>query len=203
MPRQAGLVKYGVLLFLAVLLSSCVVSSSDPLGYQVDGRAYRKLTVENASIKVSLWDQKAWLVNEKDEAVLVTDIATGVPGKETPQGTFEILERLETKRSNRYGKYVDEATGKVVIEKAWEHDGPPPEGVIYEGISMPYWMRLTWDGVGMHVGHFKKRTRSSFGCIRVYEKAQPKIYEKTQLGTPVEIIAESLRERYSVDAGWF
>jgi len=119
-----------------------------------------------------------------------------VPGKETPEGVFSVLERLEEKRSNRYGRIVKKDTREVVIEKSWEHEGPLPEGTEYEGIEMPYWMRLTWDGVGMHVGKFKKRTLSSFGCIRVFEKAQPLIFAKTKKGTKVEVVPESLVERY-------
>lgn len=193
---------------LAVFLASCAssrdqASSPDQRSYQVDAQAYQKLKPEEATIKVSLWDQKAWLLNEAGQAVLVTDVSTGVPGKETPQGSFKVLERQEGKRSNRYGRYVDEVTRKVVIEKTWLHEGERPAGTIYEGIAMPYWMRLTWSGVGVHVGEFKKRTRCSFGCIRVYEPAQPKIYQKTQLGTPVEIVAESLTERYPVKLSWF
>jgi hypothetical protein len=83
-----------------------------------------------------------------------------------------------------------------VIEKAWEHSGEVPAGCVYEGIAMPYWMRLTWYGVGMHVGKFKKRIRSSFGCIRVYQKAQLLIYQKTRIGTPVEIVSQSLQEQF-------
>ena len=59
---------------------------------------------------------------------------------------------------------------------------------------MPYWMRLTWDGVGMHVGSFPKRTRCSFGCIRVFKKAQPWIYNKTRVGTEVTVFEKSLAE---------
>lgn len=184
------------LLLLSLMIVSCGGSDSTKLSYKVDRASYRKLQPENAKIEISLWDQKAWLLDESDRAVLVTDIATGVPGKETPEGEFTILERLESKRSNRYGRFVDQETREVVVEKAWEHNGSPPKGSEYEGIAMPYWMRLTWYGVGMHVGQFKKRTRSSFGCIRVYEKAQPKIFEKTQLGTPVKIISKSLSEKY-------
>lgn len=190
-------------LLIAVGLSSCAGSLPDQPGYKVDTKSYRKTSSEDSTIKISLWDQKVWLLNGEGKAVLEADVATGVPGRETPQGTFEVLERLESKRSNRYGKYVNEISREVVVEKSWEHEGDPPEGTIYEGIAMPYWMRLTWDGVGMHVGKFKKRTRSSFGCIRVYEKAQPMIFEKTQIGTPVEIVLASLSERYPVDGGLF
>ena len=121
----------------------------------------------------------------------------GVPGKDTPVGVFPVLERIEEKRSNAYGRLVDIESRKIVVEKAWEHKGPLPEGTEYEGIAMPYWMRLTWDGVGMHVGKFNKRTRSSFGCIRVYEKAQPLIFAKTKMGTAVEIVPGSLMSQYA------
>jgi len=89
----------------------------------------------------------------------------------------EASAKNEGKRSNRYGKYVDKDTKEVVVERAWEHTGPKPKGTVYQGILMPYWMRLTWYGIGMHVGKFDKRVRSSFGCIRVFEEAQPYIYK--------------------------
>ena len=103
-----------------------------------------------------------------------------------------MLEKLEGNKSNRYGKYVDEMTGEVVVAKSWLHKGSPPVGTVYEGIAMPYWMRLTWWGVGMHVGKFPKHTRCSFGCIRVFRDAQPWIYRKTQVGTPVTVESRSL-----------
>ncbi len=171
---------------------------ADKPGYLVDRSKYRGASPEETSIKISLWDQKAWLLNEEGESVLEADVATGVPGKETPEGIFTIQERLESKRSNRYGRYVKEESREIVVEKSWLHEGDPPEGTVYEGISMPYWMRLTWSGVGMHIGKFNKRTRSSFGCIRVFEKAQPLIFEKTQMGTEVEIVSGSLITRYGL-----
>jgi hypothetical protein len=182
-------------LLLTVILVSC--GNSTAPGYSKKYLKYRAAKPEETTIKVSLWDQKAWLLNGDGEAILEADIATGVPGKETPEGVYPVLERMEEKRSNRYGRIVNKETRKVVIEKSWEHEGPLPEGTEYEGIAMPFWMRLTWDGVGMHVGRFKKRTRSSFGCLRVYEKAQPLIFQKTQLGTKVEVVPESLMATYA------
>lgn len=182
-------------LLLSLFLVSC--ASKNKAGYHVKRSEYQKALPEETTLKISLWDQKAWLLNGSGEAILEADISTGVPGKDTPEGVYPILERLEDKRSNRYGRFVDVETRKIVVEKSWEHEGPPPEGTEYEGISMPHWMRLTWDGVGMHEGDFKKRTRASFGCIRVYPKAQSKIYAKTKLGTEVEIVPQSLMERYA------
>ncbi|MEN8681075.1 MAG: L,D-transpeptidase [Akkermansiaceae bacterium] len=192
--------------FILLALSSAFLLSCGTSNRQVDQKQagyskkffkYRAAKPDETSIKVSLWDQKAWLLNGKGEAILETDVATGVENKETPEGVFPVLERMETKRSNRYGRIVNKETREVVIEKSWEHEGPLPEGTEYEGIAMPYWMRLTWYGIGMHVGKFKKRTRCSFGCIRVYEEAQPLIFAKTQLGTEIEVVQESLMKRYS------
>lgn len=176
----------------ALGLASC--SGTGP-GYEVNRALYRKANPEETRLRISFWDQKAWLLDGEGRVLLETDISTGVPGHETPLGRFEVLEKLESKRSNRYGQYVRPRSGRVVVAKAWEHEGPPPEGTVWQGVSMPYWMRLTWDGVGMHVGKFPLRVRSSFGCIRVYRRAQPLIYRKTVVGTPVTVVRGGGGER--------
>jgi len=180
----------------AVALSSCADQAppvdSDQPTYHARHLPLLFTSKKKTSLKISLWDQRAWLLDGKGKVLLSTDVATGVPGKETPTGEFAVLKRQKSKRSNLYGQYVNEKTGEVVVAKAWEHEGEAPEGAVWQGIGMPYWMRLTWDGVGMHVGEFKKRTRSSFGCIRVHEGAQPIIFRKTTVGTKVEIVEESL-----------
>ncbi|MDB4669804.1 L,D-transpeptidase [bacterium] len=186
---------------LLVTLTSCVSHGpKDPkaTGYKVRGIYYWLAKADETKVKISLWDQKAWLLNGDGKAILETDVSTGVPGKETPEGIFPILERIEEKRSNRYGKFVNIETREVVVEKAWEHQGEVPEGSEYEGIAMPYWMRLTWYGIGMHVGEFNKRARASFGCVRVVDEAQEKIYRKTMLGTEVEVVADSLLSLYGL-----
>ena len=186
---------------LLVTLTSCVSHGpKDPkaTGYKVRGIYYWLAKADETKVKISLWDQKAWLLNGDGKAILETDVSTGVPGKETPEGIFPILERIEEKRSNRYGKFVNIETREVVVEKAWEHQGEVPEGSEYEGIAMPYWMRLTWYGIGMHVGEFNKRARASFGCVRVVDEAQEKIYRKTMLGTEVEVVANSLLSLYGL-----
>jgi lipoprotein-anchoring transpeptidase ErfK/SrfK len=51
---------------------------------------------------------------------------------------------------------------------------------------MPYWMRVTWFGIGMHIGYVPDHA-ASHGCIRVPAHIQPTIYEKVRVGTPVKI----------------
>lgn len=179
----------------AVLLVSC----GGMAGFRVDQRLYEAADPAETRIRISYHDQKAWLLDGAGRPVLETDISTGVPGHETPFGAFTVLEKLEEKRSNLYGNYVRPGSGRVVA-RTWAVEAPP-EGTVMEGISMPYWMRLTWDGVGMHVGKFPKRKRSSFGCIRVFKHAQPMIYRKTLVGTPVVIEERSLSELLQVGGG--
>ncbi len=180
----------------ACVVVGVLVSCGSGAGYAVNERLYAAAVPAETRIRISYWDQKAWLVNGSGTPVLEADISTGVPGHETPTGEFSVLEKLEDKKSNLYGQYVRPGTGKVVA-KTWMVE-EAPEGTVREGISMPYWMRLTWDGVGMHVGKFPKRKRSSFGCIRVFKEAQPLMFRKTVVGTPVLIEERSLAEEMRV-----
>jgi hypothetical protein len=192
---NARSVKLVLLVLTGVLFVSC--SPQTASSYRFRPLGYYATAPEQTKIVVSLWDQKAWLLGKEGRVILETDVSTGVPGFETPEGVFPVLEHLRAKRSNRYGKYVAIESREVVIEKSWEHKGPAPPGTEYEGILMPHWMRLTWDGVGMHEGKFRKRYRASFGCIRVHPKAQERIFNKTMVGTEVKVVAESLIEQYS------
>lgn len=183
------------------VLGGCLLGACSGPQYSVNHSLYQAANPAETEMKISFWDQKAWLLDGAGRVLVETDVSTGVPGHETPLGRFEVLEKLERKRSNRYGQYVKERSGRVVVAKAWEHEGPPPKGTVWQGISMPYWMRLTWDGVGMHVGKFPVRSRSSFGCVRAPQGAQPLIYRKTVIGTPVTVVQESLVEKFAAGSG--
>ena len=130
-----------------VVLGGCFLGACSGPQYTVNRSLYRAANPEETEVKISFWDQKAWLLDGSGRVLVETDVSTGVPGHETPLGRFEVLEKLESKRSNRYGRYVKERSGRVVVAKAWEHEGPAPKGTVWQGISMPYWMRLTWDGI--------------------------------------------------------
>jgi hypothetical protein len=175
------------------LFTSCVAMGGVAVGsskhvYTINEDALAAADPAKTSIEITLSDQKARLRDDNGEILVETMVSTGTDGYETPPGSYKVLERLEAKASNIYGQWVNQKTGKVVIERAWEHEGPPPANAAYQGIDMPYWLRLTWDGIGMHVGKFKPYTRSSFGCIRVPSEVQPRIWEKTIVGTPIEVI---------------
>lgn len=177
---------------LLVILPSCQPVKTEEKRWNINEDLYQKAKSSETKLRISIQDQQAWLLDGQSRVLLKTEVSTGVTGRETPLGDFKVLERLVSKRSNRYGKYVHEDTGEVMVEKSWLQEGPLPKGAVFQGTAMPYWMRLTWWGVGMHVGKFPRRAISSFGCVRVYEEAQPLIFDKTQIGTPVSITSESL-----------
>lgn len=56
---------------------------------------------------------------------------------------------------------------------------------------MPYYMRLTGDGVGMHAGPIPNPgSRASHGCIRLPRAFAPILFASTSIGTPVKIVGD-------------
>lgn len=153
--------------------------------WEVNEAAFEKLGPGGGSIQISLASQRLSLINPQGQRVLETDCSTGKAGKRTPTGRFRVLEKLEDKRSNKYGSYVSTTTGEVVAPRSWLVKRPP--GSRYVGTPLPCRLRLTWAGVGIHVGQFEPGTRTSMGCIRVPEEAQRRLFEKATVGTLVQI----------------
>lgn len=143
-----------------------------------------KTNAENSSILVSLEKQRGFLMNGED-VVLDYPICSGIPSRPTPPGTFYILEKVVDKRSNKYGRIYD-AAGELVNGDADVTLDPVPEGGKFEGASMRYWMRLTNDGVGHHIGPVKRRP-ASHACIRGPSATMPIVYSKVKPGTRVVV----------------
>lgn len=145
-----------------------------------------RTNASNSSIKVNLALQRAYLYNG-DEIAMDYPICSGIPARPTPVGTFYILEKVVDKKSNKYGKFLDES-GDVVNGNADMGIDPVPEGCHFEGASMRYWMRLTNDGVGHHIGLLPKSHRpASHACVRGPSAIMPIIYSKVKEGTRVTI----------------
>ncbi len=140
----------------------------------------------NSSIRIDLSDQRGYLMNGT-ELAMDYPISSGRSKYPTPTGNFRILEKIRSdKRSSTYGKIYD-AEGTLVNGDADSRKDPVPEGGKYVGASMPYWMRITWDGVGMHRGRVP-RYPASHGCIRTYSKAVSTVFAKTRIGTRVSVV---------------
>jgi hypothetical protein len=139
---------------------------------------------ENSSIKINLATQRGLLMNGND-VVMDYPICSGTKSRPTPAGTFYILEKIVDKKSNKYGKIYD-AAGTVVNSDADSTLDPIPEGGKFEGASMRYWMRLTNDGVGHHIGPVR-RYPASHACVRGPSGTIPLVYSKVKAGTRVII----------------
>lgn len=145
-----------------------------------------RTNASNSSIRIDLSAQRGYLMNGS-ELAMDYPIASGRSKYPTPTGNFRILEKIKSgKRSSTYGKIYD-ADGKLVNSNADSRKDPVPEGGRYSGASMPYWMRITWDGIGMHRGRVP-RYPASHGCIRTYSKAVATVYAKTRVGTRVSVV---------------
>lgn len=140
----------------------------------------------NSSIRINLSAQRAYMMNGR-ELAMDYPISSGTSKHPTPPGRYEVLEKLPSeKRSNTYGKIYD-AEEKVVNSNADARTDEIPEGGKFVGAAMPYWMRISWDGIGMHKGKVP-RYPASHGCIRTYYKVVSLVYSKVKVGTPVSVV---------------
>lgn len=151
--------------------------------------ALAELTDENAGIQISLKDQRAMLM-AGDLVAIEFPIASGKRSHPTPTGTYTVMDKQRTYRSNLYGKVYD-AEGSVVVSDADSRSDAVPEGGRFVGASMPYWMRLTNTGVGLHVGYVPGGRPASHGCVRMPRKVAPEIFKLVKLDTPVIIAKEA------------
>ena len=141
-------------------------------------------TPDNTHVIVSLSKQRAYLlVNE--EIAIDTPVSTGKRAGMTPTGKFTILEKDPNHKSNIFGNFVDDK-GRTVRGGISLKIDSAPSGTHYIGAPMLWFMRLTDEGVGMHVGMLPGYP-ASHGCVRMPADIAPLIYQKVKVGTPVEI----------------
>lgn len=137
-------------------------------------------------IEVSINEQKARFY-EGDQMVGWTTVASGIHKFPTPTGKFAITEKVQEKKSNLYGKIYNKS-GKLVKRNAKMGVHKVPAGGRFKGAPMPYFMRLTNDGIGMHAGPIPRPgNRASHGCIRMPRNFAPILYRHVDIGTPVTI----------------
>lgn len=158
---------------------------------------------ENLALKKSYWDgdgiegAPSIVINlskqtatfyKGDRMVGVSAISSGREGHDTPPGNYKIIKKEIDHHSNLYGDFVD-ANGTVVVKNvsAIDDKAKCPPGAKFLGASMPYFMRLTNAGVGMHQGYLPG-VADSHGCIRMPEKMVKIYWDQAPVGTPVTIV---------------
>ena len=115
-------------------------------------------------------------------------VATGKEGHDTPAGDYKVIEKVADKYSNLYGVTVD-ADGNIVNDSADVRKHSPPPGGEFKFAPMPYWLRLTNYGIGLHAGHIPQPGEpASHGCIRMPGEFAPQLFDVVEVGTPVTIV---------------
>jgi hypothetical protein len=117
-------------------------------------------------IIVSLEDQRLYAYHDQ-QLLAWSNVSSGRPGHETPTGTF------------------------TVSEKDVDHHSS-----LYDNASMPFFMRLTDDGLGMHAG-FLPGYPASHGCVRLPLGMARELYQRVDSGTPVKITSDPINATLS------
>jgi lipoprotein-anchoring transpeptidase ErfK/SrfK len=115
---------------------------------------------EPLSVTIDLTSQRAW-VYRGETLIGMSTISSGAAGYETPTGSYTILQKNLTHKSN-----------------------------LYDDASMPFMQRLTWDGLALHAGAIPGHP-ASHGCVRLPKSFAKLLYNATRLGTTVTISGES------------
>lgn len=146
-------------------------------------------TPDNVSIEISLKEQRGLLL-VKGAIAMDFPVSSGKKTHPTPPGSYTVRAKEKDYHSNLYGRIFD-AAGVVAVADADTRKDVPPEGGRFEGASMPYWMRLTDGGVGMHVGYVPGGRAASHGCIRLKKENASYLFSLVKIGTPV-VVTEDL-----------
>jgi lipoprotein-anchoring transpeptidase ErfK/SrfK len=162
--------------------ASAYISRQEPL--KVNQSLLKQATPDNTRIVVSIPKQRAYLMIG-DQVVADGPISSGRRGHESPHGHLRVLEKDPDHRSNLYGDFVD-SSGRVVRAGVSTRSDAAPSGTHYVGAPMTWFLRLTEDGVGMHVGILPGYP-ASHGCIRQSPDGARLFYQYTKVGTPVDV----------------
>ncbi len=162
--------------------ASELISRQAPI--KMNQSVYDNMKPDDARVVVSLSKQRAYLLSG-DQVAIDSPISSGKQAGMTPPGSFSVLEKDKDHRSNVYGDFVDRE-GRVVRSGVSVRIDSAPSGTHYVGAPMTWFMRLTGDGVGMHIGILPGYP-ASHGCIRMPSQAAEMFYSKVRVGTPAEV----------------
>ena len=139
----------------------------------------------NKTVEIALREQRGLLL-VNDAIAMDFPVATGRTSHPTPKGSYKILEKKEDHASNLYGRIVS-GDGATVVSDADTRAHSVPAGGRFVGAPLPYWMRMTTTGVGMHVGHVPGHRPASHGCIRLKRETATELFALLDVGTPVKV----------------
>ena len=110
-------------------------------------------------IRVNVSIQHGFYMDGEKE-LLNFSVCSGKKSTPTPTGHYRVIEKDRNHRSN-----------------------------LYNNASMPFYLRLTLDGVGMHQGPLPGYP-ASHGCIRLSSTTAQHLFKNCEVGTPVFVYAD-------------
>jgi lipoprotein-anchoring transpeptidase ErfK/SrfK len=159
-----------------------LIRKQEPL--KVNQSLLKQATADNVHIVVSIPKQRAYLMIG---AQIVADgpVSSGKRGHGTPTGRFTVLEKDPNHHSTLYGDFVDNS-GRTVRAGVSARIDAAPSGTHFAGAAMKWFLRLTPDGVGMHIGILPGYP-ASHGCVRESVEGAKFFYDHVKVGTPVDV----------------
>jgi lipoprotein-anchoring transpeptidase ErfK/SrfK len=151
---------------------------------KVNQALLKQVSPDAVHIVVSIPKQRAYLILA-DQVVADGPISSGKRGHSSPTGHLHILEKDPNHHSNLYGDFVDHY-GRIVRAGVSARVDSAPSGTHFEGAAMKWFLRLTEDGVGMHIGILPGYP-ASHGCIRESPDGAKLFYDSVKVGTPVDV----------------
>jgi lipoprotein-anchoring transpeptidase ErfK/SrfK len=162
--------------------ASDLIRRQEPV--KINQSLLKEATPDNVHVVVSLPKQRAFLMIG-DQIVIDSPISSGKRGHSSPTGHFSVLEKDPNHHSNIYGDFIDRS-GRVVRAGISAKIDAAPSGTHYVGASMKWFMRLTAEGVGMHIGILPGYP-ASHGCIRLPPDGAKLFYYQVKVGTLVDV----------------
>ena len=141
-------------------------------------------TPDSVHVVISLPKQRAYLM-VGEQIVIDSPISSGKRGHTSPTGHLPVLEKDPNHHSSLYGDFVD-SSGRIVRAGVSARIDSAPSGTHFVGATMKWFMRLTGDGVGMHIGILPGYP-ASHGCIRMPPDGAKLFYDRVKVGTPVDV----------------
>jgi lipoprotein-anchoring transpeptidase ErfK/SrfK len=151
---------------------------------KVNQSLLKQATQDNTRIVVSIPKQRAYLMIG-DQVVADGPVSSGRRGHETPHGHFTVMEKDPNHHSSLYGDFVD-SSGRTVRAGVSARSDSAPSGTHFAGAPMKWFLRLTGEGVGMHIGILPGYP-ASHGCIRESVDGAKLFYDYTKVGTSVDV----------------
>jgi len=159
-----------------------LIHKQEPM--KVNQNLLKQATPDNTRIVVSIPKQRAYLMIG-EEIVADGPVSSGKRGHESPHGHFTVMEKDPNHHSSLYGDFVDHS-GRVVRAGVSVHIDSAPSGTHFAGAAMKWFLRLTGEGVGMHIGILPGYP-ASHGCIRESVDGAKLFYDHVKVGTPVDV----------------